>query len=293
MKKILLFAFILSLSLNLYAQDKADTIDVWLGKRLVRIVKDGETTITMQKTNKGDWEELYEEDILSQFENDDNERSVYAGEKKLFFDGNWAGFELGLNNYVDKDLSFSRTGDDEFMDLNTGKSWNVNINIADFGLNIYKGRLGILSGIGFEFFDYKFDDNSMTLTKEDGVIVPDYSTYQDIPLMKTKITMSYLTVPLLLEWQIPVGSNKIVVNGGVIGGMKLGSHTKVVYKESGNRQKDKVRDDFNLSPFRYGFTTRIGYNDFKLYATYYAVPLFEKDKGPELFPVAAGVSLSF
>ncbi|HKK62856.1 MAG TPA: outer membrane beta-barrel protein, partial [Bacteroidales bacterium] len=159
--------------------------------------------------------------------------------------------------------------------------------------NIYKGQFGILSGIGFEFFDYKFDDNSMTLAKENGVVVPDYTTYQDISLMKTKITMSYLTIPLLLEWQIPVGSNDIIINGGVVGGMKLGSHTKVVYKESGNRQKDKVRDDFNLSPFRYGFTARVGYNDWKLYATYYAVPLFEEDKGPELFPVAAGISLSF
>jgi hypothetical protein len=292
MKKILLFAFILSLSLNLYAQDKADTIDVWLGKRLVRIVKDGETTIKMQKADDGDWEDL-EEEFLSEFEDGDDRTTVHSREGRLFFDGNWAGFELGLNNYVDKDFSFSRTGADEFMDLNTGKSWNVNINVADFGLNIYKGRVGILSGIGFEFFDYKFDDNSMTLAKENGVVVPDYTTYQDISLMKTKITMSYLTVPLLLEWQIPVGSNDIILNGGVVGGMKLGSHTKVVYKESGNRQKDKVRDDFNLSPFRYGFTARVGYNDWKLYATYYAVPLFEEDKGPELFPVAAGISLSF
>lgn len=292
MKRILLFAFILSLSLNLYAQDKADTIDVWLGKRLVRIVKDGETTIKMQKADDGDWEDL-EEEFLSEFEDGDDRTTVHSREGRLFFDGNWAGFELGLNNYVDKDFSFSRTGADEFMDLNTGKSWNVNINVADFGLNIYKGRVGILSGIGFEFFDYKFDDNSMTLAKENGVVVPDYTTYQDISLMKTKITMSYLTVPLLLEWQIPVGSNDIILNGGVVGGMKLGSHTKVVYKESGNRQKDKVRDDFNLSPFRYGFTARVGYNDWKLYATYYAVPLFEEDKGPELFPVAAGISLSF
>ncbi|MFO7939583.1 MAG: outer membrane beta-barrel protein [Bacteroidales bacterium] len=293
MKRILLLALVLSLGLNLVAQEKADTIDIWLGKRLVRIVKDGETTIKMQKTDDGDWEELYEEDILSQFEDDDDRTAVYTQKRRILFDGNWAGFELGLNNYVDKDFSFSRTGDDAFMDLNTGKSWNVNINVADIGINLYKGKVGLVSGIGFEFFDYKFDDNSMTLAKENGVVVPDYATYADMSLMKTKITMSYLTVPFLLEWQIPVGSNDIVVNGGVVGGMKLGSHTKVVYKEGGNRQKDKVRDDFNLSPFRYGFTARIGYNDWKLYATYYAVPLFEEDKGPELFPVAAGISLSF
>jgi len=284
---------ILSFSLSLSAQEKSDTIDIWLGKRLVRIVKDGETTIKMKKAGEDKWEEMDEEDIRAEFgeSNDYEPKTIYKS--RVLFDGNWAGFELGLNNYVDKDFSFSRTGDDDFMDLNTGKSWNVNINIADIGINLYKNRIGLVSGIGFEFFDYKFDDNHMVLSKENGIVVPDYTTYADQDLMKTKINMVYLTVPLLLEFQIPAGSESFILNGGIVGGMKLGSHTKVVYKDGGDRQKDKERGDFNLRSFRYGFTARVGYDCWKLYATYYPVSLFETDKGPELFPVAAGVSLSF
>jgi hypothetical protein len=80
---------------------------------------------------------------------------------------------------------------------------------------------------------------------------------------------------------------------GLIGGLKIGSHTKVVYEDGGDKNKDKNRSDFFLSPFRYGYTARAGYGFLKVFANYYNTTLFEKNKGPQLHPFTIGFMLSF
>ena len=85
---------------------------------------------------------------------------------------------------------------------------------------------------------------------------------------------------------------RVYLSAGVVGDAKLGSHTKVVYRENGNRQKDKIKGDFNLRQFRYGITTRLGYKALNLFAIYYPNTLFEENKGPEIYPFTIGLSLT-
>ena len=71
----------------------------------------------------------------------------------------------------------------------------------------------------------------------------------------------------------------------------LNSRTKQKYKEDGKNFKKKDKNDFNVNPFQFAATARVGYGDFTLYATYNLTPLFEKDKGPEVIPFTIGLSL--
>lgn len=216
--------------------------------------------------------------------------------KKQKFNGHWAGFEIGLNNYLDADYSMSRTGENEFMDIHTGRSINVNINFMDYGVGLGTDRIGLLTGMGLEFSNYYFDNNNNIVknpvTGEINEL--NYNIY-DINLTKSKLTTTYLTVPVILEAQIGGAkrSKRLHVSVGAIGALKIGSHTKVVYREHGSKQKDKNRSDFNLSALRYGATARIGYQALNLYANYYLTPLFEKDKGPELYPFNIGLAVHF
>ena len=93
----------------------------------------------------------------------------------------------------------------------------------------------------------------------------------------------------MLEFQIPVnGLNKrIYLSAGVIGGLKLGSHTKV--KINGNKSKN--HDDFNINPFRYGTTARIGYKGINLFGTYYYSSFFKDGRGPQMYPFTIGIGL--
>ena len=101
-----------------------------------------------------------------------------------------------------------------------------------------------------------------------------------------------MTVPLLMEFQIPSGKGRIHISGGVIGGLKLWSNTKITYTEGGDKSKEKNKSDFNLSPLRWGVTARVGYKEISLFANYYMTSLFKPGRGPELYPFTVGLAIT-
>ncbi len=280
MKKIALILITLMITLSVFAQEENnDTTNIRFKRKTVKIIEDnGETQIYVKKHKRDkDWDWMW----------DDDDR----------FKGSWASFSMGLSNFVDKDFSLSRELGEEYMDLNTGKSWNMNVNFAQYSINLINNKFGLVTGLGIEWNYYRFDnDNSIQENPTTGVIEEvDLSiTQPNWNIEKSKLSTTYATLPLLLEWHSSSYShNGVVFSAGAIGGVKLGSNTKVVYKENGDKNKDKTKDDFNLSPFRYGVHARIGVGDWLIYGTYYFTPLFEKDKGPELYPISVGIALSF
>ena len=62
-------------------------------------------------------------------------------------------------------------------------------------------------------------------------------------LSKTKLAITYLNVPLLLEFQVPVNHNegRLFVNAGIIGGVKIGSHTKVKYGDKKRQRPEWIQ----------------------------------------------------
>ncbi len=94
----------------------------------------------------------------------------------------------------------------------------------------------------------------------------------------------------MLECQIPVNDNegRLYISGGLIGGVKIGSHTKVKHGDT----KDKDRSGFYINSFKYEATARIGYKGIALFANYSLNPLFEDGKGPKLTPFTVGISFT-
>lgn len=289
MKKITLLLFTLFVTLGIYAQEPdstlvemkdelnndTDTTNIRFKRKTVKIIDENdETKILVKKNKDSDWE--------------------FWGDNESRFKGSWSGFSMGLSNYMNSDFSLSRNSTDEFMDLNTGKSWNMNLNFAQYSINLINNKFGLVTGLGLEWNYYRFDNNNTIQKDVNGVITTDTSTYALFNVDKSKLSTTYATVPILLEWHSSSDQSKgVVIAAGVIGGVKLGSNTKIVYKENGDTNKDKKRDDYNLSPFKYGVTARIGVGDWLVYGTYYFTSLFEDKKGPELYPFSVGIALSF
>jgi len=250
---------------RIYIDDNydSDTTHIRIGKRNIEIIeRDGRTNIDVHRDQS--WEE------------DDDSW------KRKKFNGHWAGFELGLNTYYN-DGDF---GGSDFMSLNQSKSLEVNINFLEYNIVLAEQRAGLVTGMGWSMNNYRLD-NPVTLEKVEGVIVG-----QDLDpdgLKKSKLTVSYLTIPLLLEFQIPVneGSNQVFLSGGVIGGLNLGSHTKIKTDDT----KSKDHGNFNINPFKYSLAGRIGLKDISIYATYSLSKLFKDGGGPELYPFTIGISL--
>lgn len=255
-------------------EEKRDTTKIKLGDKDISIIEDEEgTSVEIRDTEK---------------KKDDDKKAM----KKKKFKGHWSGFELGLNNFFDSDFSMSRPAEYSWMDLNTGKSWNVNLNFYQKSFGLVGNRFGIVTGIGFELNNYHFDGDN-TIHEVDGVVQT--SDLSSLSLTKSKLTTTFLNVPLLLELQIgpEKRSKRIHLSGGIIGGLKLGSHTKYVYRDEGRKEKVKNRDDFNINSLRYGLTFQVGYKTASVYGTYYPTPFFEKNKGPELYPFNIGLALGF
>jgi len=273
---------------------KKDTTEFRFKNKKVRITEDEKgTDIEVSGEDEKEWD-FDDEGWEKDWEDDDGPEFDFDFGEGDDFDIHWAGFEIGLNNYLNNDFSLNLSDENRYMDLNTGKSWNVNINFIEYDANLIGERFGIGTGLGLEFNDYRFD-NQLPVVKQEGGIQAD-SSYAgaEYNVAKAKLTTTYITVPLIMEYQVQVGNdNKFFLGAGIIGGLKIGSHTKVKYDKNGDNKKNKNRSDFYLSPFRYGYTVRAGYGFLKLFANYYDTPLFESGKGPELHPFTVGFMLSF
>ncbi len=306
----ILFTIILAaiFSLSMFAQEEDDTTNVGVGKKnIITVTEDHNGTNVNVK-----------EDFVIVDETDDTVKvklgnkaiSVYESgsgthveiiqledfpshgwrKKPYRFKGHWSGFELGINNWLDPSQQLAGTKPEhQFLDLNTGKSWEFDLNFMQFNMPFGK-PLGLVTGMGFKWNNYSFDgNNSIMKDPVTNVIVARYPT-AGVSYDKTKLNTTYLTVPLIFEMQFGK-RKKGFISFGVIGDMKLWSNTKLRYYEGGSKQKEKAKSDFNLSPFRYHLTARAGYKFVKIFANYSMVPMFKKDLGPELYPITIGLTL--
>jgi len=261
------------------ASNSGDTTNIRFKKRVIKIIEVGNTT-TIDVT-KDDSIKVHHR---------------HCEKKEKPFNGHWAGFELGVNGFFDTDYSlYNQAGNQlptdvpsEFMELRQAASLEVNLNLVEWNISLKEQRIGIVSGLGFQWNNYKFD-NPVTIDKlENGIIFP--SNIEENDYKKSKLTVSYLTVPLLLEFQIPAnnGIDKVYLAGGVVGGLNLGSHTKI----KNDNTKTKDRGSFDINPFKCSAIARVGLEDFSFYATYGLTTLFKDNKGPELYPFTIGICLS-
>ncbi|MHC1706284.1 MAG: DUF2807 domain-containing protein [Bacteroidales bacterium] len=230
--------------------------------------------------------------VVKKHSKDDGHKDFWSNKKSGKFDGHWAGFDLGVNGYVNKDGNMDLPKEYNFLDLRMEKSINVKVNFFEQNFNLIRNHVGLVTGLGLEYNNYRFASN-VILEKNNDVLEGYYDEDPDKVYKKSKLVVNYLNLPLLLEYQT---NNKANVNSfhlaaGVTAGLRIGSHTKVVYT-SGKENKDKVRDDFYLNPFKWDLTARAGWGVLNLYANYSMTSLFKNKKGPELYPFSVGITLT-
>lgn len=265
-----------------------DKTEVSFGENEVLIIEEDGDTTSVQLGDKGlsivEGEDGTSINIIDM----DEEVEKPKKKKKKKFKPHYAGLELGLNNFLNPNNTIANQG---FMNLNTGKSWNFNLNFIEYGFGLGTSYAGLVTGMGFEWSSYVFDAGNTITENVNGDIEAVWDPFENVT--RSSLRTTYLTAPLLLEFQIPAGKKRIHVSGGVIGGVKIGSRTKVKYQDGG-KQKSVIKDDFSLSPFRYGATVRVGYRMINLYANYYFSPLFSETTTPVLQPFSIGLCfLSF
>lgn len=224
--------------------------------------------------------------------------SLLTPKKRKTRDSHWAGFDLGVNGFLTPSGSTSLDPKESFLDLNYAKSVVVNLNPFEKYIPIAGDRFGILTGLGFQFnnYDLKTDNRLITIPGTDST-KSQFGSFRDTINMesvsKNKFKATYLTVPILFEYNdAKLAKKGFHISAGMVFGYRIGSKNKMKYTTpSGNNKKDKYREDFNLNPFSMALTTRVGIGWLNLFATYNLSPMFQNDRGPELYPFTVGLTL--
>jgi hypothetical protein len=259
----------------------SDTTRIRIGKMKIAVIEDGKNIII----DKEDWDE---EDDMDEDWTWNEEDSDHKECKSNRFNPHWAGFAMGLNNYATSEFSTSLPPEYRYLDLNTNISYQVDLNLADVGLNIVKQRVGLVTGIGFRWNNYKFSNTNLVLSKGPDSLMHSYDSTKNYS--KSKLAITYLIIPALIEFQIPTHGEDLYLAVGVEGILKLDAHSKNK-NESGYKVKNN--SDFYITPYSWDLTARMGYGNFGIYADYHMKPLFKENEGPELYPFCVGVSLNF
>lgn len=204
------------------------------------------------------------------------------------FDPHWAGFGMGFANFADADL---HVNDIDGVSLRSGNSLEYNLNFLEKSFPFSRYNWAFVTGAGMRWSRYKIDGNRYFL-EQDGVTSL-HPAEEGITLKASKLNITSLTIPVLLEWQKRRrGSARFFVSAGVVGVVKTCSSSKIVYKDlNGKKRKDKVDGGMNIRPVTCDFLLQAGFNWIGVYAKYSPVGLFASNKGPVVHPVSIGLHI--
>lgn len=261
-------------------EENDSSVNIRVGNRGISLLE----SLEGPKVNFRKYDDI-DDDVEWMNDDDDNDRA----RRRNRFKGHWSGVEFGFNNLLTSDMSNVLPDDIEYMNLHSSKSSNFNINFSQLSLGLSR-HIGFVTGLGLNWNNYKFDGDNNIQKGANGIIgILDPGA----TLKKSKLATVYLTLPFMLEIQIPVDNDHLNIAAGPIGAVKVGSHTKMVFDDG---QKVKSNGDFSLNMLRYGATARVGYQNFQLYGTYYMNPMFLSGKSPggyDLYPFEIGVAFTF
>ena len=172
------------------------------------------------------------------------------------------------------------------LKLNNLKSSNVNIWLVLQRVNLYQHKLNLKYGIGFEMFNFRFEEN-ISFRNE----YP-YINTESIDFRKNKLFVKYLTIPFQINYRPNPTSKKGFYAGiGVSAGYLLKARNKQISAERG---KQKIAGNFNLNDWRTAAIGELGIGAFRLYGSYGFSNLFANNNeyGFDFNPFAIGIRLN-
>ena len=210
---------------------------------------------------------------------------------------NWFSFDLGYANFEDKSPTIyyllphsgimppSGIGADN-LKLNNSKSSNFNLWIVQQKVSLYKNKLNLKYGVGFEMFNFRLEQ-PVSFRND----LPNKMILDNISFSKNKLFAKYLTVPFQLNFKSDPKSNKsFYMSAGMSAGYLVDARNK---QKSSERGKQKYDGNFNLNNWRFATIGELGVGGIRLYGSYGLTNLFEKGFSRiEFHPYTIGLRFS-
>jgi len=193
-------------------------------------------------------------------------------------------FGIGYAGFADK-------GDKDAIPFRYNSSPEISINSYRKALSLSRdNQLGLVTGIGIRWVRYHLKGNNYF--KE----VNGYTDVEPAPegwnMKKSKLGITTLNVPLLLEWK--TRNRAMFLSVGAVCSFKTASSSRIYYNdERGKKHSEKVDQGMTLRPITVDFLAQAGTSGLGVYARYSPISIFENKKGPELYPLTLGAMFYF
>ena len=257
---------------------KKDTVNIKMGSTTFLIITDEESDDTLKLDGKLEPKKLHAEDY------------------------EWSGidgFQIGAIGL------FTKSGNRAFADrpdlaLNTTRCSMLGFTPFGKEAEIIKDRLRLAAGLGFQFESYAFDKN---------VRITDEPTLQGIEdtirdYRKNTLNANYVTLPVVLQFNTKRNLDKSFhVAVGVIAGYRISSNMTYKWSEDARRQRERLRNDYGLEPYRLSAIAQVGIGNAMIWAQYDLTMKFTATepsialvgaKGtPEVYAWSAGINIPF
>ena len=104
--------------------------------------------------------------------------------------------DLGWNVWLTEN-TFDLSEDFKEMELDRGRSVNFHLGVIQQGVNLYKGKLRLVYGLGIEYNNYRFKED-IDLQKDSDPLT--YALNTDRDYRKNKLVSLHATVPFMLNF---------------------------------------------------------------------------------------------
>jgi len=204
---------------------------------------------------------------------------------------NWFSFDLGYANFQDKSpiiyyIQAPSGIDADNLKLINGKSSNFNLWIVQQKVSLYKNKLNLKYGVGFEMFNFRLEQ-AVSFRND----LPNKMILDNISFSKNKLFAKYLTVPFQLNFKSDPKSNKsFYMSAGMSAGYLVDARNK---QKSSERGKQKFDGNFNLNNWRFATIGELGVGGIRLYGSYGLTNMFEQSVNRiEFHPYTIGLRFS-
>ena len=273
-------------------EEEAQEGEVIITEGQITIIEEGEGEPDTTKMKVGNKEIIIithpNEDFDLDSEDDSEDESP---KRKRKSDAHWAGVDLGFTMLMNDNFNtdFATT---PYWKNDPARSIVWNLNLLEHKFNFGTPFVGLTTGVGFSFTSVAFRDGYIINSSADSLfaVLDTVNTYS-----KNKLKASYLTIPLLLEFNTNTNSDKnFYLAAGVVGGVRMTSKIKRNGElADGKEFEEREKGTYSLNPFKLDAALRVGYGSFGIFANYSLLPLFESEKTVEVYPLTFGLSLNF
>ncbi|MCV9386415.1 hypothetical protein [Reichenbachiella ulvae] len=208
--------------------------------------------------------------------------------------------DFGMNNWIENGKFPDSNG--ELYTVKPWGSWYVALGHTNS--THISGPLRLNWGANVSWYNWKLQNTDVIISK--GPTATEFTELNnpDINGTKSKLTAAYINLNLvpMLDFGYKENKNDVGpfkkfskqgfrIGAGVYTGYKVASWTKFVYKEDGNKRKDKDSSDYYINNFRYGVRVRAGYRGMDVFANYDLNNVFADGRGPDLNGFSFGIIL--